>query len=216
MNDYLKHYDKDYFVGGTKSGYGDYETCSGVIYSLYNLTLQAIEFRPETYLDIGCAYGFTVDIARRHKTKAWGVEPPTYAYEVAKTKPWGDFIIQDSLPYLESLEEMEQFETGVDLVTCYEVLEHIPKELIPESLARMMTLAKKYLVILPNMGETPHEHVEGEDITHISMLPKQWWLDLFKELGIEDMRVKGAEQRFDNHPFTKQMVWSGRLFVFKK
>lgn len=205
-------YNRDYFVSGNISGYNDYDTCIGVVRDLFDITLDAIQETPKSYLDVGCAYGFTIGRAQEKGIEAYGVEPQTYAYEMALKKPWAMQMICDSLPKLEKINRQ------YDLVTVYEVLEHIPMEDLHESVKRLWEVTAKTLVLMPLVVEVPSnaEFGHAHDVTHISVFNKKWWYELFYELDMWQFRDIKSELRFDSNQKVKDMFWNGRFFVFKK
>ena len=202
----FEEYNKEYFAGGAKiSGYDNYENCSGIVRDIFDLTLQAIGNKQDikSYLDVGCAYGFAVGRALELGIDAYGIEPPTFAFEQAKQKNWGFRIFEGSLP------ELKPIQRTYDLITCYEVLEHIPEKDIISAVCKLWELTDKVMCLLPNYNK-------GNESTHISCFPREWWVELFKELDINKYRDIGAEHIFNENIKAKEMLWASRFFVFKK
>jgi 2-polyprenyl-3-methyl-5-hydroxy-6-metoxy-1,4-benzoquinol methylase len=107
-------YDRKYWVGGTISGYGNYECCRDIVRNLFDVVNRCIGLS-KSYLDVGCAYGFIVERARELGVDAWGVEPPTYALQKAREKAWSQYILEDYLP------ELKNVNRTFEIVSCYEV-----------------------------------------------------------------------------------------------
>ncbi|SRR5258708_3498863 len=218
----FKEYDSDYFAGGNKSGYDNYETCVGVVRDMFDMLYRSLDFKPKTALDVGCAYGFSVAKLRENGIEAYGVEPPTFAYNKAKEKNWGSFIFCDYLPELGTIGKT------YDLVTAVEVLEHVPKEHLKRSVERLWELTGNTMILMPNMAndwESAKHHAENlghshgggiEDVTHISMLPKEWWEELFTELDLQKHRMRAIEDNLNGNSYSRSMHWDGRFFVFIK
>jgi len=69
-------------------------------------------------LDVGCYTGVFVEIAARHGWDAWGVEPSRWAVERARAQ--GLHVVQGTLETAELPEET------FDVVTMWDVIEHLP------------------------------------------------------------------------------------------
>ena len=151
-------------------------------------------------LDIGCAYGYTSWVLADLGYDTSGVDISTYAARQGKNLGGSQFIVcdaQTSMPFTS-----ETF----DLVTCFDVLEHLP---FPEkALVNMFNVCKGTLVCT-----TPNRKVEklirklmsDYDETHINVkTPLQWEkciteiLD-YKALKVEsfyDLAMKLGEKLF--------------------
>ncbi len=68
-------------------------------------------------LDVGCYTGVFVEIAARHGWDAWGLEPSHWAVEQARAR--GLHVVQGTL------ETAELPEGGFDVVTMWDVIEHL-------------------------------------------------------------------------------------------
>ena len=75
------------------------------------------QFDPKTVLDAGCAWGFLVEAFRKRGVEAYGVDVSEYA-------------IQNVHPEMKSYcwvgSVTESFPQKYGLITCIEVLEHMP------------------------------------------------------------------------------------------
>ncbi|MCL5949484.1 MAG: methyltransferase domain-containing protein [Candidatus Bathyarchaeota archaeon] len=121
-------------------------------------------------LDVGCAYGYTSRVLADLGYDVFGVDISTWGTKYAKNLGGSHFVVcdaQTSMP----------FKAGTfDLVTCFDVLEHLPG---PEkALVSMFNACKGILVCT-----TPNKKVEKPirklmrdyDETHISVKsPLQW------------------------------------------
>jgi len=211
LEELFKEYDRDYFEGGgVKSGYVSYREARGIVRELFSIIYNKFKWDIKTALDIGCAYGFSVAYLLEQGIDAYGCEPPTYALEEAKKYSWGNRVLESYLP------ELKDIKRTFDLVTATEVLEHIPEQYAQKSIKRIFEVCDKYIVLLiamENVADINHEKIG--DVTHVNVKPKEWWENLFKELGVDKFRRQDIEQEFSNHPTSKRMYWSGRFFVFE-
>jgi hypothetical protein len=66
-----------------------------------------------------------------------------------------------------------------DYTTCFDVLEHLPEELIPAALFNLRNLSRKGCVC--SLANMPDRHqIAGEDVElHLTQRGPDWWLDQF-------------------------------------
>jgi SAM-dependent methyltransferase len=210
-----------YFEGGRScSGYDDYANCRGV---LENYSTMLAAFRPTSVLDVGAAYGFVVDYFHRLGVPAFGVEPSAVAlsHVAPSLKP---FIYEGALPELPKVfagtvpsakaQPDPNFGGAIyrrfDLVTCTEVLEHVPEVLVPASLEALADRTSNYLVLLIMLEGPGADGDEG----HICLKSRAWWNEQLDATGLE---VDGlAEHQLNNHPYSVNMYWSTRFFVRRR
>lgn len=97
----------------------------------------------ERLLDIGCGVGHYLDLAKKHFDEVYGVEPSVTSANIAREK--GYSIINDY--FHEGLE----FESGFDVISLIEVLEHIeqPGVLFAQA-ARLLNEDGVMIVEVPN------------------------------------------------------------------
>jgi SAM-dependent methyltransferase len=195
----LKEYDEVYFEGRGVKAYHSYEEARKILHDLFSIILNKFKGEIQTALDIGCAYGFSVEYLLQNGVDAYGCEPSTYALIRTKKYWWGNKIFESYLPTLKGIDRK------FDLVTATEVLEHIPEEHARDSINRIFEICNKYVVMViafqPMFG-------------HLNVKPREWWDALFEELGFLKFERKDIEQEFSNHPISQKMYWSGRFFVF--
>lgn len=121
-------------------------------------------------LDVSCAYGYTSDILASFGYETCGVDVSKWGVSQAKRQSRGDFMVcdaQTSLP----------FKAGsFDLVTCFDVLEHLP---FPEKPIRSMLESCSCALICttPNrIVEKPVRRIMRDfDETHISVKSSSEW-----------------------------------------
>lgn len=124
----------------------------------------------KTALDVGCAYGYAVDILGSLNYDAYGVEISNYSIKRAKKLYPADFLIcdvQKGLPFKKD---------SFDLLTCFEVIEHLAYPL--QAIRNMFDACKGVMICTtPNRNvERPIKKVVREfDETHVNVKTKDEW-----------------------------------------
>lgn len=121
-------------------------------------------------LDVGCAYGYASQVLAGLGYETFGTDVSSWGIKQAKKISGGQFLVCDA-------QSTMPFKAGAfDLVTCFDVLEHLP---YPEKALGSMFEACKSTVVCT----TPNKKVEKPvrrlmrdyDETHISVKsPSQW------------------------------------------
>lgn len=124
----------------------------------------------KTALDVGCAYGYAVSILESFGYDAYGVDISKYSVKQAKENHATHFAVcdvQKDLPFKKEI---------FDLVTCFEVLEHLENPL--HAIKNMFDSCKDTMVCTtPNRAvEKPIKKVLRDfDETHIAVkTPWEW------------------------------------------
>jgi|LSQX01.2.fsa_nt_gb 2-polyprenyl-3-methyl-5-hydroxy-6-metoxy-1,4-benzoquinol methylase len=171
----LSFYDQDYFDQGLQSGKSNYvDYFWERIGSEVEKTAAHIikHFSPVKTLDVGCAKGFMVKALYERGVDAYGIDASEYAISKA-SETLTDRVklgLASDLPY-----ENEEF----DLVTIFDVLEHIPEELALKTCAELLRVSGKWVLAYV---VTEHEP-DDIDPTHINIKPLRWWEAIFTGLG---------------------------------
>lgn len=121
---------------------------------------------PGTTLDAGCAMGFLVEALRDRGVNSFGVDVSTYAIQNVR---------QDIQPYCWVGLVTDPFPQNYDLITCIEVLEHLPpaeSELAVENFCRYTDDVL--------FSSTPFDYREA---THFNVQPPEYWGELFAQQG---------------------------------
>jgi 2-polyprenyl-3-methyl-5-hydroxy-6-metoxy-1,4-benzoquinol methylase len=137
-------------------------------------------------LDVGCACGFTTRILAGLGYDTCGVDISGYGTKQGKILVAGQFVVcdaQTNMPFT-----TETF----DLVTCFDVLEHLP---FPEkAIVNMFNVCKGTIVCTtPNRKvEKPIRKLMSDyDETHVSVkTPLQWEKDITKILNFKSFKVE--------------------------
>ncbi len=116
------HYSKGYFLGDpTRSAYANYELDKPVIVQNMKKFLGRILQKKKSgkLLDVGCAYGYFVELALQAGFDAYGFDPSTYAVSQAR-KLVGKNRIQEG-----AISEVRYKENSYDVITLFDVFEHL-------------------------------------------------------------------------------------------
>jgi len=183
-------FDKDYFENGVKtkkSNYYDYSWQR--LGSYFQKTARHIvdKFKPERTLDVGCAKGFLVKGLDELGVDAYGIDPSAYA--VSNAHP----VVADKIQQ-EVAQSIPYPDDTFDVVTCFDVLEHIPAREVPRTLKELLRVSKQWVVL----RMVTHE-VEGDiDSSHETIRDKDWWTEKIEKAG-------GVVEPVDN--FVHSSIW---------
>jgi len=123
---------------------------------------------PKSVMDVGCAIGDYVDYWRNYlNVKAYGIEgsPEAESYFVTS----GIFV--------RDLREPVHMNFEVDLVTCFEVAEHIEPKFSHQFRKNLVGMSSRILMSAAEPGAGGHYHVNCQ--------PRQYWIDNMKDLGYD-------------------------------
>lgn len=175
-------YDRAYFEEGKRGYYKGYTTSllskTFIFFaSLYRALMLKIYLNPKSVLDVGCATGEMIKILRFFGVEAYGLEVSDYAISRADPKI-KKFIKKGNILKIPFKDE------SFDVVSSYNVLEHLTKDEIREALnecnrvARKLTFHKIYT--LENLW---YKKFHGMDLSHLSVFSLSWWKEYFKKFG---------------------------------
>lgn len=124
------------------------------------------DLAPERVLDAGCAMGFLVEALRNLGVDASGVDVSAFALEQAHEsvkEHVREASLADPLP------------GRYDLITCIEVLEHLPAADAEVALANLCTASDQVL-----FSSSPFDYAEP---THVNVKPPEEWSAMFARHG---------------------------------
>jgi 2-polyprenyl-3-methyl-5-hydroxy-6-metoxy-1,4-benzoquinol methylase len=179
-------FDEKYFEDGVRnrvSAYEQYRWMPERTIREASSIINAISFN--NVLDYGCAKGFMVYALRLLGKDAHGVDVSEYAITHCHPKVKN---------YVSIVDEVKEIKGGWDLIIAKDVLEHIPKENIPNVLSEFRTRCKQLFVAVPLGDGNRYRIREYEmDITHLIREPEEWWLTTIVEAGF---RIKYFDYQF--------------------
>ena len=183
-------FDQDYFENGIKTGKSNYQDYSwDRLGSYFQRAAGHIVklFNPATALDVGCAKGFLVKALCGIGVDAYGIDPSDYAVSQAPVE------IADKVQ-LDLAQSIAFPDSSFDVVTCFDVLEHIPAQQVPKALKEMLRVSKQWVVL----RMVTHE-VEGDkDSSHETIRDLEWWTAKVEKAG-------GVVESLDN--YVDKSVW---------
>ncbi len=125
-----------------------------------------LQLKPRRVLDAGCAKGFLVEALRDRDVEAFGFDISDYA--IGEVRP-------DVRRYCWVASITEPLPEHYDLITCIEVLEHVPEAEGRQAIANLAAHADAVL-----FSSTPSDFNEP---THVNVRPVLYWLKEFREAG---------------------------------
>ena len=137
-------------------------------------------------LDIGCAYGSFLKESKKY-TNIHGVDISSHAVNIAKSRLPNTKIWQSDLL---SIKESSLY----DVVTCFDVIEHIPQ--IREALRHIKTILKEdgiLVITVPVYDTVVGKLVRkvDKDPTHEHKNSRYWWINMLKDEGYKVLKWKG-------------------------
>lgn len=124
------------------------------------------QFAPKTMLDAGCAWGFLVEGFRKRGVEAFGVDISEYAIQ----------NVHESIqPYCRVGSVTEPFDRTYDLITCIEVLEHMPQLEAEKAIENFCAHANEVI-----FSSTPFDYKE---VTHFNVHDPEYWAEQFARHG---------------------------------
>ncbi|MHB8717875.1 MAG: rhamnosyltransferase WsaF family glycosyltransferase [Candidatus Dormibacteria bacterium] len=125
-----------------------------------------LSLQPARVFDAGCALGFLVAAFWDRNVEAFGRDVSEFA--ISQARP-------DIRKYCSVGSITDPIDGPYDLVTCIEVLEHIPEEEALDALKNLVTATDRIL-----FSSTPSDLDEP---THVNVRPIAYWLNKFAEAG---------------------------------
>jgi SAM-dependent methyltransferase len=116
------------------------------------------DLHPSSTLDAGCALGFLVEELQKRGVDAWGIDISAYAISEV------DESIRDRCSVASLSEPLPR---RYDLITCIEVVEHVPPEETDRVIANLCQATDRIL-----LSTTPQDYGEP---THLNVQPPEAW-----------------------------------------
>ncbi len=129
------------------------------------------QLQPTTALDAGCAFGMLVEALRKRGVDAYGIDISEFAIEQA------DPSVRD---YLTVQSLTEPIARRFDLVTCIEVVEHLPSADAKVAIGNLAGASDALL-----LSSSPFDYGEP---THVNVRPpEEWAADLARHDMLQDL-----------------------------
>jgi len=165
-------YNEDYFKGDLHT-FSNIKRISlyfgSIVYSFNNF------IKPSRILDIGCAKGFLVSLFNSFGVESYGVDISSYAINHAPEEIKKNLFVldveKDDLPFSNDY---------FDLLMIVEVLEHLHFFSISHFLKEIKRVLRQGGYVCLTL---PTKKDEKQDITHINLHPKSFWVELFRKNG---------------------------------
>ena len=157
-------YDEAYYANYDGVSYADSVELHALFHHFADRVVSVLH--PSKTLDAGCAIGRFVETLRSRGVEAYGFDISEYA--ISKADP----SIKD---YVKVATLTDPIEGTYDLVTCIEVIEHLPADEAPEAIANLCSVTDRVL-----LSSTPYEH---EEPTHLNVQPPEYWSEMFAREG---------------------------------
>lgn len=178
-------FDQDYFT--TVSNYAGRYDRYNPAHKIAGYLREIRRLRPSgTLLDAGCAFGRFLEEARRH-FQCEGLDISDYALTLARKR------LPDLVMHHHAIERFHPGRT-YDVITCFDVLEHIPD--LDRALASLRALlaANGVLALAVPVYDTPPGWGFGlidRDPTHLHRWGRREWLRRLRAAGLEPIAAKG-------------------------
>ncbi|MBW2976429.1 class I SAM-dependent methyltransferase [Candidatus Woesearchaeota archaeon] len=210
-------YNKEYFenpaLNGSRSsfcGYGEYLKEKGNIQSTFNRRLKKINkfSKRGKLLDVGCAFGFFLELAKKDGWDVKGLEISKYAYAYAKEKL--------KLPAVNKTLEKARFKANsFGVVTLFDVIEHLPdpKSTLKE-VRRILKPQGLVVITTPDIGSITAKILwkNWEEVKrvreHIYYFSKDTLKKLLESLGFKVLGTESAGRFFS----VESAVKRGKLY----
>jgi cyclopropane fatty-acyl-phospholipid synthase-like methyltransferase len=125
-------------------------------------------FKPEKVLDYGCGRGPFVSALTYFGVNCVGFDSSQIAVDSPVFGAEG--LLRSTLPD----------ECSFDLVTCIDVMEHVPIELMVATLTEILSKSNKFALFSICMLDDPNFE---KDETHVTKRSKEWWIHLISGFG---------------------------------
>jgi glycosyltransferase involved in cell wall biosynthesis len=161
-----RFYDEDYYDNhcgdlAYRRGVEEWEHFFGAVSENIATTI-----KPRTVLDAGCAIGLLVEALRDRGVDATGFDISPFA--ISQAPP-------ELSPYVSVKSITDEIDGQYDLITCLEVVEHLPSTLADAAIANLCRHADAVL-----FSSSPEDF---EELSHINVHPIEVWVRKFRDQG---------------------------------
>ena len=163
---------------------------------LFAKEFRKIELTNKYFIDIGFGSGALVGWAMEQRAIVAGVEIQEKLLEAAQNCGVKAFSILNEAP-----------SNTYDVVTAFDVMEHVPLDEIPVFLNEVYRVAKSNATVMfrfPNCQSPAGLICQFGDHTHVSMLSGPFMAHMFKKAGFINIAYNGAQ-------IIKSRTWANRF-----
>ncbi|MES5483048.1 class I SAM-dependent methyltransferase [Bradyrhizobium sp. INPA03-11B] len=207
--DPLAYYDDGYFSGRQSDGYADYRGAEPVLRREFARTVEFIQRRKAQgfLLEIGCAYGFFLDEARRAGFEVSGIEPAEAA--AAHAGDLGLNVVRGPL----SEATLKSLGT-LDVIVLLDVVEHLPEP--REALALLADHLRPDGIIVLTTGDFGSLAARSTGAHWRLMTPPQhlWFFNRDSIASLADsigLRIESSDHPWKFVPFSLITFQIGRM-----
>lgn len=141
-------------------------------------------YKPCRTLDVGCAKGFLVESLRDLGVSAFGFDVSEVAISEVR-EDIKDFCV------VGSIDDPNMYKGMFDLITCIEVVEHVPEEVAVKAIELMCRHADQIV-----FSSSPSDY---EEPTHINVQPPEYWNEIFARFGFVKAHEKWPSEIIAPH-----------------
>lgn len=165
-------YNADYYEDVIKSGNGISYSEKEKWYPFFeNIANRLIEnYQPKTVLDVGCAYGYLVEVLRKKGIEAYGIDISEHAVNSVDESIRSYVKVNSASEVLPS-----DFPKHFDVIISIEVLEHMTVEEGEKALKQLCQLTDTFVFSSSDS--------DLKDVTHINVQRKEYWARIFAKQG---------------------------------
>lgn len=142
-------------------------------------------------LDVGCGTG----VAVRYHREVGGIEAFGIDFAKSAIPTWHE-LGAEKWCSVASAEDIPYKDNQFDMVTCTDMLEHVPEEHVPRVLREMYRVGRGdflfMICLVPALIKMPTDGSEP----HVCLKSPEWWVDRMGEIGY----------RFESYPTCNKMM----------
>jgi SAM-dependent methyltransferase len=157
-------FDKYYFDHNCGTPYGQRQDWLNTYNRIADLIVRDIQ--PGTMLDAGCAYGYMIEVMRPRGVECWGIDVSEHAIQS---------VHPDARQYCRTASVLDPLPQKYDLITCFEVVEHMPPGQGEQAIANLCRYTDDILFC-----SSP---VDFKEATHLNVQPVEYWAEQFAVQG---------------------------------
>jgi len=209
----ISKYNQEYFEGRNhKYSQRKKEVVANFLRCFTYVSTNYVDIRDgkeKTSLDVGCAYGYILQVLQKFGYKTFGTDVSIYALKIA-----GKIAGKDSVLILHDAQKPFPFGIKFDLLTCFEVLEHLKEpELAIKNCFEALKPKGVFLASMPNK-RTPLAPFFDKECTHLSLKYSWQWRKILKKFNWSMVKMFFVEKNGRIHRLP--IYGSIRLFAQKR